>query len=116
MPINDDKDLKSSFVCDNCHGDGEFDMPSYSHPPLITDDICKKCKGEGFIEKSSYEWFSEKVKKIKSDNPGLYTFEDMMRAFQLGVLAESGGLSHRDYIGAEALIEKYFKPTKNYNE
>jgi hypothetical protein len=104
MPINDNKELISSFICAYCDGDGRIEQPSCD-----IDEECENCKGTGFVELSSVEWFKESMRDITSNKSGLYTFEDMMRAFKLGVMAESGQLSPKDYIPTELLIEKFFK-------
>jgi hypothetical protein len=41
---------------------------------------------------------------------GFYTYSDMVKAYRLGTLAESGNFPPRDYFGAEGVINKYFKP------
>lgn len=94
MPINNDPKDKVILFCSECEGEGEE---------------CKECNGTGHTEMSVETWMQKNV----TDNvvgDGVYSFSDMVKAFRLGTLAESGNFPPRDYIGGERVIEKYFKP------
>ena len=102
MPITTDKNSEVKLFCSNCYGDGE----NNSVP-------CETCKGTGKILMPIQDWIKKNFKQEDTNNPGLYTFDDMMKAFQLGIIAECGDLPHEDYVGSVKLIQRYFTQIDN---
>lgn len=94
MPVNNDLEEKVILFCSECEGEGEE---------------CSECKGTGIRKMTVEDWMRKNV----TDNAvgdGVYTYSDMVKAYRLGTLAESGNFPPRDYFGAENVINKYFKP------
>lgn len=108
MPITNDTESKVSFYCSDCCGDGEGENEG---------DDCKRCGGSGKLIKSTVEWLTINLKKETYDTPGLYTFDDMMKAFELGTLAEAGCFPSNGYTGAgaEGVVENFFVPVPDVN-
>lgn len=106
MPITEDKNSKVIIYCTKCFGEG-----SYEPDDSCIEMVCPDCKGEGKKEIPTREWVEQATLNVKSDELGFYTFEDMMKAFRLGVLAECGDFPIYDYIGPEGVIKKYFRPS-----
>lgn len=111
MSITTDKNSQVKFFCSECSGDGEVYEDSDYGPESsmgVSPQKCKKCDGTGKVVLSTIEWMKKNLGTEVSTISGLYTFDDMMKAFELGVRAESGDFPHEDYMGAEKVIKKYF--------
>lgn len=93
MPINNNPNTKVNLYCPECDGEAEN---------------CSHCNEIGLIQMTVEEWMNKNIKSNCTDE-GIYSFNDMVKAFELGVLAESGDFPSQDYIGGEKVIQKYFK-------